>query len=123
MKGVSTEVIIFSLLALVIVVAVIFFFSGRLGPAATQLSKEECEQKMRSACASFRSTGNPSTFKNIPETCANALNVLPTFRACVSGSEHQCINMCEAIEIGIISPEEVGTLGEVGIEEELTTGP
>jgi len=123
MKGVSTEVIIFALLALVIVIAAIFFFSGRLGPAVTQMSKEECEQKMQSACASFRSTGNPSAFKNIPETCANTLNVLPTFRACLSGSTNQCINMCENIEMGIVSPGEIGSLGEIVISEGPGIGP
>jgi hypothetical protein len=108
MKGISAEVIIFAILAIIIVVAAIFFLSGRLGPGVTQMSKEECKQKMQSACASFRSTGNPAVFNDIPQTCADSLGVSSLFRACVSGITDQCKNLCESVEVGVITPEEAG---------------
>jgi hypothetical protein len=104
MKGISTEVIIFALLAIIIVVSAIFFLSGRLGPGVTQMSKEECKQKMQSACSSFRSTGNSAVFNDIPQTCADSLGVSSLFTACVSGTINQCKNLCESVEIGVITP-------------------
>jgi hypothetical protein len=108
MKGVSPEVIIFTLLALGIVVAAYFLFSGRLGPGVTQMSEGECKQKMQSACASFRSTGNPAVFNDIPQTCADSLGVSSLFTACVSGTTDQCKNLCKSVEVGVITPEEAG---------------
>ena len=109
MKGISTEVIIFAILAIIIVVAAIFFLSGRLGPGVTQMSKEECKQKMQSACSSFRSTGNSAVFNDIPQTCADSLGVSSLFRACISGTAEQCKNLCESVEVGVITPEEAGS--------------
>jgi hypothetical protein len=106
MKGISTEVIIFAILAIAIVVAAIFFLSSRFGPGITQISKEECKQKMQSACASFRSTGNPAVFNDIPQTCADSLGVSSLFTACVSGTTDQCKNLCESVEIGVITQHE-----------------
>jgi hypothetical protein len=103
MKGISTEVIIFAILAIIIAVTVIFFLSGRLGPGVTQMSIEECKQKMQSACASFRSTGNSAVFNNIPQTCADSLGVSSLFRACIRGITDQCRNLCRSVEVGVIT--------------------
>jgi len=108
MKGISTEVIIFAILAIIIVVVAIFFLSGQLGPAVTQMSKEECKQKMQSACSSFRSTGNTAVFNEIPKTCADSLGVSSLFTACVSGTTDQCKKLCESVEVSVITPEEAG---------------
>jgi hypothetical protein len=109
MKGVSPEVVIFAILALVIVVAVIFIFSGRLGPGVTQMSKEECKQKMHSVCSAFRSTSNYAVFNDIPKTCADSLGVSSLFTACVSGTTDQCKNLCESVEVGVITPGEAAS--------------
>jgi len=102
MKGVSTEVIIFSLLAIAIVVLAIFFLSGRLGPGSTQLTKEECRNKVLSACSSYRITGTNNAFKNIPTTCADILGISNNFRNCISPSGtlqyDPCKVVCDEIE-------------------------
>jgi hypothetical protein len=106
-KGISTEVIIFAILALVIVVVAVFFLSGRFGPGVTQLSKEDCKQRMQAACSSFRSTGNNAVFKDIPQTCARDLGVSSQFTNCLSDNLQECRNLCDAIEIGVV-PGEAG---------------
>jgi hypothetical protein len=120
-KGISAEVIIFAILAVVIAGIAIFYFSGRLGPGATQLSKEECKQKMQTVCSSFTSTGNPAVFKEIPQTCADILDVSSLFKACQLEKGNQCKLLCEAIEIGTVTPEgeeaaEISPEPEGGVE-------
>jgi hypothetical protein len=122
MKGLSTEAIIFALVALGVAVVVIFILSGRIGPGLTEMSKEGCKQKMQSACASFRSTGNPAVFNEIPKTCADSLGVSSLFKACVGGTSEQCKNLCDSVEIGVITSGEVGSQKEISITPQ-GTGP
>jgi hypothetical protein len=104
MKGISTEVIIFALLAITIVVLAIFFLSAHFGPGITQISKEECKQKIQSACASFRTTGNFRVFREIPRTCADSLGVSSPFTSCVKGIGNECRNLCNSVELIVIPP-------------------
>ena len=101
MKGISKEVVI-TIAVLAIVIVVIFFFSGRFGPAATQLTKEECRNKVLSACSSYRITGTNNAFKNIPTTCADILGISNNFRNCISPSGtlqyDPCKVVCDEIE-------------------------
>jgi hypothetical protein len=110
MKGISAEVIIFAILAIIIVGVAIFFLSGHLGPGATQMSKEECKQKMQLSCAGFRQIENPAAFNDVPQTCADSLDVSSFFQACVSGDKNACKSLCESVEIGVVTPQEGGEI-------------
>jgi len=98
MKG-DINPIIFAILAVGIVVVVIFLLSGNIGRFTTRMSIEECKQKMQTSCSSFRTTGNPVVFRDIPQTCAEDLEVSSLFKACIEGKAQQCENLCESIEI------------------------
>jgi len=116
MKG-DINPIIFAILAVGIVVVAIFLLSGNIGRFIARMSVEECKQKMQVLCSSFRTTGNPVVFRDVPQTCAEDLKVSSLFKACIGGSVSQCENLCESIEIGIISPKEEVT-GETEASEQ-----
>lgn len=109
MKGITTQVVLL-IVAIVLGGLVLFFLFQRYGPASTQMSVGECKQKMQDACGSFRSTGNPAVFNDIPQTCADSLGVSSLFKACVSGTTDQCKSLCESVEIGVVTPQGGGEI-------------
>jgi len=99
MKGLSTEVIIYTIVALAIAIVAYLFLSGRFGPGAAQFTKEECKQKMVTACSSYRISGKNDALKNIPKTCADILGVSSYFNSCTSYDDYNSCNLlCRSIE-------------------------
>jgi hypothetical protein len=98
MKGISTEVIVFLVIALVIAGLLILFFTGRFGPGSQQLSYQECVQKLSAACSKYRIDGNNVAFSGL-DACAKTVGVWDQFYSCnYQNDPNNCINMCNIIQ-------------------------
>ncbi len=96
MKGISTEVIIYAVLALAIVGVAFFFLVGKFTTSTPD--KGECKSKISLACSVFKATGSLAPFEDISNTCGSLLNIEKDLRACKGemgqDREKSCYRLC-----------------------------
>jgi hypothetical protein len=75
MKGVSPEVIVFLVIAIIIGVVVILFFTGKLSPGQKTISESDCRSNYENACSTYKSTGDMWALEQFPESCVRLLKL------------------------------------------------
>jgi hypothetical protein len=101
MKGVSPEVIVFLVVAVIIAVVAFLFLSGKWSPGQKTLSEGECRSNYENACSTYKSTGDVWALEQFPESCVRLLKLnLDHYRTCKFKTDDEryeaCSNFCQA---------------------------
>jgi hypothetical protein len=83
MKGVSSEVIVFLVVAIIIGVVVILFFTGKFSPGQKIISESDCRSNYETVCGTYKSTGDMWSLTKFPSSCVKLLGLEEgAFKAC-----------------------------------------